>query len=80
MLIAILLNHPDCPRCHITRLISLICSLHIMLDYFIDQEEDKAEADFNFVSFYKDEEECCWRLVLWQKAKKWSAQILLPQL
>ncbi|MGI6331599.1 MAG: tetraprenyl-beta-curcumene synthase family protein [Zhaonellaceae bacterium] len=57
---------------HITRAyFPWICSLHIMLDYFIDQEEDKAEADFNFVSFYKDEEECCRRLVfLWQKAKE----------
>lgn len=31
-----------------------ICGLHILLDYFIDQEEDRLEGDLNFVSFYPD--------------------------
>ncbi len=30
-----------------------ICGLHILLDYFIDQEEDKKFGDLNFVSYYK---------------------------
>lgn len=30
--------------------------LHIMLDYFIDQEEDRQEDDLNFCSYYSDEE------------------------
>lgn len=28
------------------------CGLHILLDYLIDEEEDIAEGDLNFVSFY----------------------------
>ncbi len=30
-----------------------ICGLHILLDYFIDQDEDKKFGDLNFVSYYK---------------------------
>lgn len=30
-------------------------ALHIMLDYYIDQEEDHAEGDLNFCSYYRDE-------------------------
>lgn len=33
-----------------------ICGLHILLDYFIDQDEDKKGCDLNLVSFYPDEE------------------------
>jgi len=33
-----------------------IQGLHILLDYFIDQEEDMAEGDLNFCSYYKSEE------------------------
>lgn len=29
-----------------------VCGLHILLDYFIDQEEDLAENDFNFIACY----------------------------
>lgn len=48
-----------------------ICALHIMLDYLIDQEEDRAEGDFNFVTYYKDHEECCQRMVfLLRRAKE----------
>lgn len=31
-----------------------ICGLHILLDYFIDQEEDRREGDLNFVFYYPD--------------------------
>ncbi len=31
-----------------------ICGLHILLDYFIDQAEDVAAGDLNFVSYYSD--------------------------
>ncbi|MGE5416287.1 MAG: tetraprenyl-beta-curcumene synthase family protein [Acidobacteriota bacterium] len=37
-----------------------VCGLHIFLDYFIDQAEDKKEADLNFVAYYTDEEDK-WR-------------------
>ncbi len=34
-----------------------ICGLHILLDYYIDQEEDRREGDLNFVAFYRDGKE-----------------------
>lgn len=33
-----------------------VCGLHILLDYFIDLDEDKEHGDLNFVSFYPDEQ------------------------
>jgi len=43
-----------------------ICGLHILLDYFIDQEEDMLGGDLNFVSYYPDQETCRQRLLLFQ--------------
>ncbi len=41
-----------------------ICGFHIMLDYYIDQQEDEREGELNLVSFYKDmyqqEERLCY--------------------
>ncbi|MFT9495490.1 tetraprenyl-beta-curcumene synthase family protein [Anaerosolibacter sp.] len=31
-----------------------VCGLHILLDYFIDQQEDLSTGDLNFVSYYQD--------------------------
>ncbi len=39
-----------------------VCGLHILLDYFIDQEEDRQGGDLNFVSYYRDATECRDRL------------------
>lgn len=39
-----------------------ICGLHILLDYLIDLEEDKAGGDLNFVSYYATTEEATERL------------------
>lgn len=39
-----------------------VCGLHILLDYFIDQAEDRREGDLNFVSFYPDQGEVERRL------------------
>ncbi|WP_462411253.1 tetraprenyl-beta-curcumene synthase family protein [Neobacillus sp. Marseille-QA0830] len=39
-----------------------IQGLHILLDYFIDQEEDRAEGDLNFCFYYKDQETLFERL------------------
>lgn len=39
-----------------------IQGLHILLDYFIDQEEDKLGGDLNFCFYYKDESELFNRL------------------
>lgn len=36
--------------------------LHILLDYLIDQEEDRAGADLNFCSYYEDPEQLTYRL------------------
>lgn len=41
-----------------------ICGLHIMLDYFIDQDEDRREGDLNFVFFYENKEHCLERMEL----------------
>ena len=32
-----------------------VCALHILLDYLIDQEEDKAGGDLNFCNYYESE-------------------------
>lgn len=39
-----------------------IQGLHILLDYFIDQEEDKAGGDLNFCTYYKNQEALFRRL------------------
>jgi len=39
-----------------------ICGLHILLDYFIDQEEDRQGGDLNFVFYYRNQEEMLDRL------------------
>ncbi|TLS39034.1 tetraprenyl-beta-curcumene synthase family protein [Pseudalkalibacillus caeni] len=36
--------------------------LHILLDYFVDQEEDRQEGDLNFCFYYRDEEELANRV------------------
>ncbi|KUP05428.1 tetraprenyl-beta-curcumene synthase [Bacillus coahuilensis p1.1.43] len=40
-----------------------IQGLHILLDYFIDQEEDLLEGDLNFCEYYQSEEELFTRLL-----------------
>jgi tetraprenyl-beta-curcumene synthase len=44
-----------------------ISGLHILLDYFIDQAEDEAGGDLNFVSYYADAGQCRERLLLFLK-------------
>lgn len=44
-----------------------ISGLHIQLDYFIDEAEDKASGDLNFVSYYHDDEETLSRLTCFTK-------------
>lgn len=34
-----------------------VSTVHIMLDYFIDKEEDKINSDLNFLDYYKDKDE-----------------------
>lgn len=33
-----------------------VCALHILLDYLIDQEEDREGGDLNFCEYYEDDE------------------------
>lgn len=44
-----------------------ICGLHILLDYFIDQEEDRQGGDLNFTVYYQDEPQMLERLSLFVK-------------
>lgn len=44
-----------------------ICGLHILLDYFIDQEEDRQGGDLNFTFYYLDEEQMLERLSFFAK-------------
>ncbi|HHV16831.1 MAG TPA: tetraprenyl-beta-curcumene synthase family protein [Gelria sp.] len=44
-----------------------ICGLHILLDYFIDQEEDRQGGDLNFTFYYRDELQTIKRLSLFVK-------------
>ncbi|WP_227937572.1 tetraprenyl-beta-curcumene synthase family protein [Alkalihalobacillus deserti] len=39
-----------------------IQGLHIMLDYFIDQEEDRIEGDLNFITYYDNKEKMVERI------------------
>lgn len=39
-----------------------ICGLHILLDYFIDQQEDRDGGDLNFIFYYPDRVNCGQRL------------------
>ncbi|HHY91353.1 MAG TPA: tetraprenyl-beta-curcumene synthase family protein [Clostridiales bacterium] len=39
-----------------------VCGFHILLDYFIDEQEDRITGDLNFVSYYNSQEEKKQRL------------------
>jgi tetraprenyl-beta-curcumene synthase len=39
-----------------------VCGLHILLDYLIDQEEDRAGGDLNFCNYYDDQESAADRI------------------
>ena len=40
-----------------------VCGLHILLDYYIDSDEDLAGGDLNFTGYYKNLKQCEERLV-----------------
>jgi len=44
-----------------------LCGLHILLDYFIDQEEDRIGGDLNFVTAYPDSVDVLKRLRLFSQ-------------
>ncbi len=41
-----------------------VCCLHIMLDYLIDQEEDRLGGDLNFCNYYESPETMLDRIAL----------------
>lgn len=56
-----------------------ICGLHIMLDYLIDQEEDRRGGDLNFCFYYEDEETTIRRLqTIVDDAREDAAQLEHP--
>lgn len=57
-----------------------ICGLHILLDYLIDQAEDRAGGDLNFVSYYRDPEELRHRMVLFaSEARRRARKLPFPE-
>lgn len=53
-----------------------ISGLHILLDYFIDQAEDREEGDLNFVFYYRDQRELGERLCYFLKKSLSQASFL----
>jgi tetraprenyl-beta-curcumene synthase len=53
-----------------------ICSLHILLDYFIDRQEDLEGGDLNFTFYYEDKEEMLERLKLLVRQSHFYASLL----
>nr|WP_213524988.1 tetraprenyl-beta-curcumene synthase family protein [Paenibacillus sp. J31TS4] len=41
-----------------------VCGLHILLDYLIDQEEDRIGGDLNFCSYYLSQDEAVERIAI----------------
>lgn len=54
-----------------------ICGLHILLDYYIDQEEDLREGDLNFVHFYASPNTRLQRIE-WFLERAWEEAGKLP--
>ncbi|GAA5417720.1 tetraprenyl-beta-curcumene synthase [Paraliobacillus ryukyuensis] len=50
--------------------------LHILLDYYIDQQEDLEEDDLNFCNYYRDETHLKERLLFFIKQTNKSVQLL----
>ncbi|MFC5469491.1 tetraprenyl-beta-curcumene synthase family protein [Cohnella suwonensis] len=53
-----------------------ICGLHILLDYLIDQEEDRVGGDLNFCAYYGEQRELNERMGLMVNAARRSADLL----
>ncbi|WP_100399940.1 tetraprenyl-beta-curcumene synthase family protein [Bacillus sp. FJAT-44742] len=53
--------------------------LHILLDYFIDQEEDHADDELNFINYYGNEDEMVHRMHFFMDKVKTSIERLPDQ-
>lgn len=57
-----------------------ICGLHILLDYYIDAQEDALEDDLNFTSYYLNRKQCEERLRLFiEKALEQTSGLRYPK-
>lgn len=50
--------------------------LHILLDYFVDQEEDRAGGDLNFCSYYRSPEDAVERIIYFFNKAEQGARLL----
>ena len=50
--------------------------LHILMDYFIDREEDRREGDLNFCSYYADEDIMVKRLIMFFNSARHAVNTL----
>lgn len=56
-----------------------ICGLHILLDYYIDLDEDENSGDLNFVSYYPDLANCLERLkTFYRNSQEEAAKLRYP--
>lgn len=53
-----------------------VCGLHILLDYLIDQAEDKLGGDLNFCSYYESEQEMLQRIEMIARMARNDIKIL----
>jgi len=53
-----------------------VCSLHILLDYLIDQEEDRVGADLNFCFYYASPEQTARRIAFIVEQARRAVQVL----
>ena len=53
-----------------------VCSLHILLDYLIDQEEDRGGGDLNFCSYYESGEHAARRIAFIASAAREAVEPL----
>lgn len=70
-------SQPDCKQIEIeqikTAYFPWICGLHILLDYFVDRDEDIEGGDLNFTFYYKDEKEMEERINLFVRNSYYHA-------
>lgn len=67
---------PDEPPLILTAYFPWICGFHILLDYFIDRQEDLETNDLNFVTYYKNPSEVLERLLLFSNQSNRYAKTL----
>lgn len=67
---------PDEIELTLTAYFPWICGFHILLDYFIDREEDAREGDLNFVTYYQSLAELSERLTFFAAQSYLYAQTL----